>query len=207
LQFTLVDIPESMTITNVTPVGRFDDGTVDGSSEEQEDGSYYFLGYDFSSGIEAGSGPILEFEVQFDDNLDNSSIIMTMASYATGDAGANPLTTVFHGFGQFAGYFVALDEEVSIPGEFALHPNFPNPFNPTTMIAYDLPDASDVQLDIYDLMGRNINRVVNQNQSAGRHFVTWNANDYLGNQVSAGVYLYRLQAGNMIFTRKMVLMK
>ena len=207
LQFTLVDIPESMTVTNVTPVGRFDDGIVDGSSEEQEDGSYYFLGYDFSSGIEAGSGPILEFEVQFDDNLDNSSIIMSMASYATGDAGANPLTTVFHGFGQFAGYFVALDEEVSIPGEFALHPNFPNPFNPTTMIAYDLPDASDVQLDIYDLMGRNINRVVNQYQSAGRHFVTWNANDFLGNQVSAGVYLYRLQAGNIIFTRKMVLMK
>jgi hypothetical protein len=207
LQFTLVDIPESMTITNVTPVGRFDDGIVDGSSEEQEDGSYYFLGYDFSSGIEAGSGPILEFEVQFDDNLNNSSIIMSMASYATGDAGANPLTTVFHGFGQFTGYFVALDEEVSIPGEFALHPNFPNPFNPTTMIAYDLPDASDVQLDIYDLMGRNINTVVNQNQSAGRHFVTWNANDYLGNQVSAGVYLYRLQAGNKIFTRKMILMK
>jgi len=207
LQFTLIDIPESMTVTNITPVGRFDDGIVDGSSEEQEDGSYYFLGYDFSSGIEAGSGAILEIEVQFDDNLNNSSIIMSMASYATGDAGANPLTTVFHGFGQFAGYFVALDEEVSIPGEFALHPNFPNPFNPTTMIAYDLPDASDVQLDIYDLMGRNINTVINQNQSAGRHFVTWNANDYLGNQVSAGVYLYRLQAGNMIFTRKMVLMK
>jgi len=207
LQFTLVDIPESMTVTNVTPVGRFDDGIVDGSSEEQEDGSYYFLGYDFSSGIEAGSGPILEIEVQFDENLNNSSIIMSMASYATGDAGANPLTTVFHGFGQFTGYYVALDEEVSIPGEFALHPNFPNPFNPTTMIAYDLPEQADVQLDIYDLMGRNINMVINQNQSAGRHFVTWNANDYLGNQVSAGVYLYRLQAGNKIFTRKMILMK
>ena len=207
LQFTIVDFPESMTVTNVTPVGRFDDGIVDGSSEEQEDGSYYFLGYDFSSGIEAGSGPILEFEVQFDDNLNNSSIIMSMASHATGDAGANPLTTVFHGFGQFTGYVVALDEEVSLPGEFTLHPNFPNPFNPTTMIAYDLADAADVKLDIYDLMGRNINTVVNQNQSAGRHFVTWNANDYLGNQVSAGVYLYRLQAGNKIFTRKMILMK
>ena len=130
-----------------------------------------------------------------------------MASYSAADVNTQALTTVFHGFGQFTGYYVALDEEVSIPGEFALHPNFPNPFNPTTMIAYDLPDASDVQLDIYDLMGRNINRVVNQYQSAGRHFVTWNANDFLGNQVSAGVYLYRLQAGNMIVTRKMVLMK
>ena len=132
---------------------------------------------------------------------------MSMDSYATGDAGANPLTTVFHSFGQFTGYFVAVDNEVNIPGEFALHPNFPNPFNPTTMIAYDLPNASDVQLNIYDLMGRNINTVVNQNQSAGRHFVTWNAIDFLGNQVSAGVYIYRLQAGNMISTRKMILMK
>ena len=74
LQFTLVDIPESMTITNVTPLGRFAEGIVDGSSEEQEDGSYYFLGYDFSSGIEAGSGAILEIEVQFEANLNNSSI-------------------------------------------------------------------------------------------------------------------------------------
>jgi hypothetical protein len=205
LEFTLVDIPESMTVDSITPVGRFSSAeSIDGW--EEEDGSYYFLGYDFN-GIQAGSGPILEFYVQFDDNLNNSSIIMSMASYATGDLVTNPLTTVFHGFGQFTEYFVALDEEVSIPGEFALHPNFPNPFNPTTMIAYDLPDASDVQLDIYDLMGRNINTVVNQNQSVGRHFVIWNANDYLGNQVSAGVYLYRLQAGNKIFTRKMVLMK
>ena len=132
---------------------------------------------------------------------------MSMVSYATGDAGANPLTTVFHSFAQFTGDLVALDEEVTLPGKFALHPNFPNPFNPTTMITYDLADASDVQLNIYDLMGRNINKVVNQNQSAGRHFVIWNANDYLGNQVSAGVYLYRLQAGNKIFTRKMILMK
>jgi len=207
MQFTLVEMPESMTVTNVIPVGRFDDGIVDGSSEELDDGTYYFLGYDFSSGIEAGSGPILEFEVQFDDNLYNSSIIMSMAGYAAGDAGANPLITVFHGFGQFTGYTVALDEEIGIPGEFALHPNFPNPFNPSTMIAYDLPEASDVRLEIYDLIGRNINTVVNQNKPAGRHFIIWNANDYLGNQVSAGVYLYRLQAGNKIFTRKMILMK
>ena len=132
---------------------------------------------------------------------------MSLGSVAAGDADTYPLTTVFHGFGQFTGYTVALDEEIGIPGEFALHPNFPNPFNPSTMIVYDLPEASDVRLEIYDLMGRNINTVVNQNQPAGRHFIIWNANDYLGNQVSAGVYLYRLQAGNKIFTRKMILMK
>lgn len=191
LQFTIVDLPSSMMVTNVTPVGRFDDGIVDGSSEEMEDGTYYFLGYDFSSGIEAGSGPILEIEVEFDNNLTNSSIIMSMINFAAGDAGANPLTTVFHGFAQFTGY-LALDGDVSLPGEFALHQNYPNPFNPSTVITYDLATDSNVRLDIFDIMGRNVKTLVNEKQIGGRHIVSWDANDQFGQAVSAGVYLTRL---------------
>ena len=56
-------------------------------------------------------------------------------------------------------------------------------------------------------MGRMINLLVNQNQNPGRHFVTWNANDFFGEKVSAGVYLYRLQVGNKSFAKKMILMK
>ncbi len=206
LQFTIVDLPSSMMVTNVTPVGRFDDGIVDGSSEEMEDGTYYFLGYDFSSGIEAGSGPILEIEVEFDNNLTNSSIIMSMINFATGDAGANPLTTVFHGFAQFTGY-LALDGDVSLPGEFALHQNYPNPFNPSTVITYDLATDSNVRLDIFDIMGRNVKTLVNEKQIGGRHIVSWDANDQFGQAVSAGVYLTRLHTGNKVFTQKMILMK
>ena len=206
LQFTIVDLPSSMMVTNVTPVGRFDDGIVDGSSEEMEDGTYYFLGYDFSSGIEAGSGPILEIEVEFDNNLTNSSIIMSMINFAAGDAGANPLTTVFHGFAQFTGY-LALDGDVSLPGEFALHQNYPNPFNPSTVITYDLATDSNVRLDIFDIMGRNVKTLVNEKQIGGRHIVSWDANDQFGQAVSAGVYLTRLHTGNKVFTQKMILMK
>lgn len=206
LQFTIVDLPSSMMVTNVTPVGRFDDGIVDGSSEEMEDGTYYFLGYDFSSGIEAGSGPILEIEVEFDNNLTNSSIIMFMINFAAGDAGANPLTTVFHGFAQFTGY-LALDGDVSLPGEFALHQNYPNPFNPSTVITYDLATDSNVRLDIFDIMGRNVKTLVNEKQIGGRHIVSWDANDQFGQAVSAGVYLTRLHTGNKVFTQKMILMK
>ena len=206
LQFTIVDLPSSMTVSNVTPVGRFDDGIVDGSSEEMEDGTYYFLGYDFSSGIEAGSGPILEIEVEFDNNLTNSSIIMSMINFAAGDAGANPLTTVFHGFAQFTGY-LALDGDVSLPGEFALHQNYPNPFNPSTVITYDLATDSNVRLDIFDIMGRNVKTLVNEKQIGGRHIVSWDANDQFGQAVSAGVYLTRLHTGNKVFTQKMILMK
>ena len=206
LQFTIVDLPGNMTVTNVTPVGRFDDGIVDGSSEEMENGTYYFLGYDFASGIEAGSGPILEFEVEFNSTLTNSSIIMSMVNYSAGDAGANPLTSVFHSFAQFTGY-LDLEETVSVPGEFALHPNFPNPFNPSTMIAYDLATDSNVRLEIFDIMGRNVNTLVNEKQTVGRHFVMWDASDEFGQQVSAGVYLYRLHTGNNVLTQKMILMK
>ena len=118
-----------------------------------------------------------------------------------------PLVSIFHGFGQFTGGLLSIDEGSALPDEFTLHPNFPNPFNPATRILYDLADASDIRLEIYDLMGRNIKTLVNQTQGAGRHFITWNGDDHAGNQVSAGVYLYSLHAGNKIFSRKMILMK
>ena len=206
LEFTLADLPESMNVTGISGIGRFDDGIVDGSSFEQEDGTYYFLGYDFNTGIEIGSGAILQVDVEFDDNLYNSSIIMTMPSVAAGDAGANPVTALFHGFGQFTGY-LSMEDEIGLPGEFALHPNFPNPFNPSTKIAYDLARDSNVKLEIFDLIGRNVRTLVNGKQIAGRHMATWNATDNYGQPVSAGVYLYRLHTANKVFTQKMILMK
>ena len=206
LEFTLADLPESMNVTGISGIGRFDDGIVDGSSFEQEDGTYYFLGYDFNTGIEIGSGAILQVDVEFDNNLYNPSIIMSMPSVAAGDAGANPVTALFHGFGQFIGY-LSMEDEIGLPGEIALHPNFPNPFNPSTQIAYDLAKDSNVRLEIFDLMGRNVKTLVNGKQIAGRHMATWNATDNFGQPVSAGVYLYRLHTENKVFTRKMILMK
>ncbi len=206
VSFTLVDLPQSMTVTNIVGVNRFDDVIIDNSYGENEDGTFSFFGFDPITGLEPGSGSILELDVEFDNNLNNSSIILTMPTLATADASANPIMSVFHGFGQFTGYLSA-DDEIVLPEEFALHPNFPNPFNPKTVISYDLSEAINVRLEIYDLMGRMINLLVNQNQNPGRHFVTWNANDFFGEKVSAGVYLYRLQVGNKSFAKKMILMK
>ena len=119
LEFYLVDLPDDMTITAATQLERFDDGVIDGSSEELEDGSYYFLGYDFASGIEVGSGAILQLDVQFDNTLTNPSIIMTMPGVASGDINANPLVSIFHGFGQFTGGLLSMDEGAALPAEFA----------------------------------------------------------------------------------------
>jgi hypothetical protein len=93
------------------------------------------------------------------------------------------------------------------PTRFSLNNNFPNPFNPVTTLRYTLPEQAPVTLTIYDLMGREVTRIINTTQEAGFKSVQWNAVDSFGNPVSAGVYLYQIQAGKYLQTKKMVLLK
>ena len=100
-----------------------------------------------------------------------------------------------------------LGEEIQVPTEFALNGNYPNPFNPTTTISFDLPEASDVTLEVFDMMGRRVATLVNGQLSAGAYEAQWNARSDAGSAVASGVYLYRLQAGSFVATQRMVLMK
>jgi hypothetical protein len=100
-----------------------------------------------------------------------------------------------------------LNRKPVVPINFALHQNFPNPFNPITTLRYDLPSDALVTLSIYDMLGREITQLVNTNQQAGFKSVQWDATDMHGKPVSAGVYLYQIQAGEYVQTRKMVLLK
>ena len=94
-----------------------------------------------------------------------------------------------------------------IPELFALHQNYPNPFNPITNLSYDLAEDLFVSITIYDLLGNVINNLVSENQSSGYKSVQWNATNNQGQPVSAGVYLYRIEAGEFRQTRKMILLK
>ena len=94
-----------------------------------------------------------------------------------------------------------------VPKEFALHDNYPNPFNPVTTINYDLPKEGNVRLIIYDIMGREIAVLNNGFMPAGYHSVKWNARNQFGVEVSAGVYFYQIQAGQFSKTQKMILLK
>jgi len=94
-----------------------------------------------------------------------------------------------------------------IPKNFHLFQNFPNPFNPQTIIRYNIPKSTFVTLTIYDLMGRIIAQPINSSQSPGEKFIKWNSRNQYGESVSAGVYIYKVQAGDFISTRKMVLLK
>ncbi|MBT4453171.1 MAG: T9SS type A sorting domain-containing protein, partial [Candidatus Marinimicrobia bacterium] len=98
-------------------------------------------------------------------------------------------------------------ESEGIPTEFALHENYPNPFNPTTTLRFDLPEVSDMTLTIYNMLGQKVRTFNYHNTSAGYHSVTWDATNDLGQQVGAGVYIYQLQTKGFVKTRKMVLLK
>jgi len=91
----------------------------------------------------------------------------------------------------------------NIPKEFNLYQNFPNPFNPATVIKYDLPKNVKVTVKIYDLLGREVTALVNNEfKNAGRYELNWNAGNY-----ASGVYIYRIEAGDFVSTKKMILVK
>ncbi|AFN73761.1 peptidase S8 and S53 subtilisin kexin sedolisin [Melioribacter roseus P3M-2] len=93
-------------------------------------------------------------------------------------------------------------EEEGIPKEFKLLQNFPNPFNPTTVIKYGLPKEAHVRLTVYNVLGQEVMTLVNENQSAGYHRVSFDANE-----LNAGIYIYKLEAGDYVSIKKMIYMK
>jgi len=102
---------------------------------------------------------------------------------------------------------VGIDGKDALPKVFALHKNYPNPFNPVTTINYDLPKDANVRIVIYDLMGREVRTLVNRHQKAGYQTLQWNALDNHGLPVSSGFYFYVMDAGNFHKTEKMLLLK
>ncbi len=98
-------------------------------------------------------------------------------------------------------------QEEVIPTDYKLSQNYPNPFNPTTTIEFALPQADHVSIKIYDMLGREVATLINDQRSAGNHSIAWNGlNDY-GQKVSSGSYIYRITAGNFVETKKMMLLK
>ncbi|MDE3260159.1 MAG: T9SS type A sorting domain-containing protein [Gemmatimonadota bacterium] len=83
----------------------------------------------------------------------------------------------------------------------------PNPFNPSTVIGYQLPEAGDVRLAIYSVLGQEVRVLVNEGMEAGSFTVTWDGTDAPGRRVASGVYLYRIQAGGFSAVKRMVLLK
>jgi bacillolysin len=103
-------------------------------------------------------------------------------------------------------------ETVDIPTDFKLHDNYPNPFNPSTKIDYDVPSRSHIQLAVYDVLGHLVRTLVHADHSNGHYSVAWDGTNESGRQVATGMYIYRLEAADgsgraTVLSKKMVLLK
>ena len=114
----------------------------------------------------------------------------------------SPNGYLFNGTQSQGLYRLKIDLNEITPMNFYLSQNFPNPFNISTRIDYDIPSASNVSLKIYDILGREVETLINKYLDKGRYFLSWNASSY-----SSGIYIYRLQAGNLVEAKKMILLK
>ena len=104
----------------------------------------------------------------------------------------------------FVNIVTGIDEDngITLPTSYALSQNYPNPFNPSTTIKYSIPKVSFVTLKVYDILGREVATLVNEEKTTGNYQVNFDASG-----VSTGVYLYKIQAGSYIQTKKMILLR
>jgi hypothetical protein len=102
---------------------------------------------------------------------------------------------------------VSANEKDDLPEFFLLYQNFPNPFNSSTAIQYDLILDSHVKLTVYNIFGQKVKTLLDENQSAGSHSAIWDGTNALNAIIASGVYFYKIEAGEVIHTKKMIFMK
>jgi len=129
------------------------------------------------------------------------------------DTSGNSLTAEISALGTYALFTtkspvgVEDEPEDELPYRFELSQNYPNPFNPTTIIEYSLPTRTQVTIEIFNVLGQKVRTLVNETKSAGSYRIEWRGTDDAGRPVSTGVYLYRFATGEVVQTKKMLLLK
>ena len=126
----------------------------------------------------------------------NPELLNVVCSYPSQDSPATVNTTV-----------ASADEGSMLPSEYALFQNYPNPFNPSTQITFDVPTSGYVMLRVYNLLGQDVQTLINKSMTPGRYTVEWNGNDMLNNDVASGVYFYELRGESFISRKKMLLIR
>ncbi len=128
-------------------------------------------------------------------------------------AGPFPYSCLVHPLDMVDTIFMTVATDINddlpqeLPDSYSISQNYPNPFNLSTTIRYTLPARSQVTISIYNVMGQKVNTIVEGSKSAGSHTVYWDGADKAGKVVSSGVYFYRLQAGDFVESKRMLLLK
>jgi hypothetical protein len=99
------------------------------------------------------------------------------------------------------------DEDAGIPYAFSLSQNYPNPFNPATNIEFELPRSGPARIEVFNILGRKVRTLLDQHMRAGHKLVRWDGRDDQGQEVTSGIYFYRIQAGDLVQCKKMLLLK
>lgn len=117
---------------------------------------------------------------------------------------SSSIHSVQHGFWQLYYQNVVQDvrDGISVPTVFKLEQNYPNPFNPSTIIKFAIPERVNVNIKIYDILGGEVTTLINQDMDAGWYELKFDAGNY-----SSGIFIYRMQAGNYVSTKKMLMVK
>ena len=151
----------------------------------------------------AGAEPLLEGRVLLSSGAPAAGARVRL--FAPGDLGRSLRVTTDES-GYFAFPLKALRRAAPLPARLHLGQNYPNPFNPSTIIPYQLPAATRVRLEVFNILGQRVATLVDGERPAGFHTAAWNATDASGRGVGSGVYLYRLLGGGERLTRSMVLL-
>ena len=163
---------------------------------------------DFNAGLMSSSiAGVIEIPIGSTEGQWNIRIILRDDLDAVTNIGPNDLESL-----NFQNY-IYVDNSIlgqivdNIPMQYSLNQNYPNPFNPITTIGYIIPKDGIVNITIFDMMGKEVNTILNRPQTAGYRSIQWNATNDQGDPVSAGIYLYRIRARDFIQTKKMILLK
>ena len=154
--------------------------------------------------IRVGAEPLVEGRIRLSSGLPAAGVQVRL--FDLSDLRQSVGTTT-----DATGYFALSLQTLSgargtaLPADFALGQNYPNPFNPSTLIPYQLPAAGHVRLEVFNMLGQRLAKLVDGERSAGVHTARWDGTDAAGRAVGAGVYIYRLSSGGMRVSRRMVL--
>jgi hypothetical protein len=209
LQLAITDVPDFIKPDTVWMAARAANFMV--SSQEDSLGVFHILIYSFdkTAAIAAGSGAILNIGYTVEPGAANFSaldlIFYTLPTVVVPGSVKIPVMAVS---GKFIVGSTAVESRGELaPEHYSLGQNFPNPFNPSTRIAFQMPRREKAMLEIFNVLGQRIRTLVNEEMSPGLHEVMWDGLDDRGLQAAGGVYLYRMRAGSFVDYKRMAYMR
>ncbi len=204
IQFNIVDNVDYLTIESVQGVGRGADFTFVGN---EVDGQSMVLGVNFNGEeIPPGTGAILEVSFMIASNTPMADLTISISELIVAAEGGLPLPS--NGEDYTFPVTTGVDKDTEIPTAFELKQNYPNPFNPTTTISYSVPEVSQVEVGIYNLLGQQIRSLASGDHQPGVYTSIWDGLNQNGVRVESGIYIYRMtSSAGFSATKKLVMLK